>query len=123
NNTALEDALVRPPARRRAAPKFAALLLCAVLAFAAVPACADGLVDEGVRARMLEHKDGRVARIQSEYHDVFIEKRGPMLALTTWARGETYFHSIVDLRNPDVLPVPYTRLMMAALLYPPTVRH
>jgi len=110
-------------ASRGATKSVAALLACAMLAFAAAPAGADGLVDEGVRARMLEHRDGRVARIQSEYHDVFVEKRGPMLALTTWARNETYFHSIVDLRNPDVLPVPYTRLMMAALLYPPTIRH
>jgi spermidine synthase len=113
----------RAVAVRHGAAKFATLLACAVLAFAAWPAFADGLLDEAVRARMLEHKDGRVARIQSEYHDVFVEKRGPMLALTTWARGETYFHSIVDLRDPDALPVPYTRLMMAGLLYPPAIRH
>jgi len=104
--------------------RFAATLLAiAALAFAVGQAFADGLVDQQVRARMLAHKDGRVARIQSEYHDVFVEKRGAMLALTTWARNETYFHSIVDLRDPDVLPVPYTRLMMSALLYPQTIRH
>src|SRR5262245_62107968 len=62
---------------------------------------ADSLVDESVRARMLAHKDGRVAHVESEYHDVFVEKRGPLLALTTRARNETYFHSIVDLRDPD----------------------
>jgi spermidine synthase len=102
--------------------KFAAALVAfAVLALGG-RALADGLVDEHVRAKMLEHKDGRVARIQSEYHDVFVEKRGPMLALTTWARNETYFHSIVDLRDPDALPVPYTRLMLPALLYPQTIR-
>jgi spermidine synthase len=100
----------------------AALVVFGALALAG-RAQADGLVDEHVRARMLEHKDGRVARIQSEYHDVFVEKRGAMLALTTWARNETYFHSIVDLRDPDALPAPYTRLMTAALLYPQTIRH
>jgi spermidine synthase len=104
------------------AGNFAALLAVAVLVFGVERACAGGLVDESVRAHMLEHKDGRVARIESEYHNVFVEKRGPMLALTTWARGETYFHSIVDLRDPDVLPAPYTRLAMASLLYPPTIR-
>ena len=108
----------------RKGTKFAATLVAlGVLAFAAARAQADGLVDESVRARMLAHKDGRVARIQSEYHDVFVEKRGPMLALTTWARGETYFQSIVDLRDPDALPAPYTRIMTAALLYPPNLRH
>jgi spermidine synthase len=108
---------------RKAARSAAALVAFALLALAAGRAQADGLVDESVRARMLQHKDGRVAHIESEYHDVFVEKRGPMLALTTRARNETYFHSIVDLRDPDALPVPYTRIMNAALLYPQNIRH
>src|ERR1700720_4667412 len=108
----------------RSGTRFAATLVAlGVLAFAAGRAQADGLVDECLRARMLAHKDGRVAHIESQYHDVFVEKRGPMLALTTRARNETYFHSIVDLRDPDALPVPYTRIMNAALLYPPNLRH
>jgi spermidine synthase len=107
----------------RSAAKFAAAFIgVGVLALAA-GAQADSLVDESVRARMLAHKDGRVAHIESEYHDVFVEKRGPLLALTTRARNETYFHSIVDLRDPDALPVPYTRIMNAALLYPQNLRH
>ena len=105
------------------ATKLAAALVTLGLLALAGGAQADSLVDESVRARMLAHKDGRVARIQSEYHDVFVEKRGPLLALTTWARGETYFQSIVDLRDPDALPAPYTRIMNAALLYPPNLRH
>jgi spermidine synthase len=108
----------------RKGTKFATTLgAFGVLALAVAGAQADDLVDESVRARMLQHKDGRVARIQSEYHDVFVEKRGPMLALTTWARGETYFQSIVDLRDPDALLAPYTRIMNAALLYPQNLRH
>jgi spermidine synthase len=106
----------------RATHLAAALVAFALFALTA-GARADGLVDESVRARMLQHKDGRVAHIESEYHDVFVEKRGPLLALTTRARNETYFHSIVDLHDPDALPVPYTRLMMAALLYPQDLRH
>src|SRR5262249_21934381 len=95
---------------------FAVILVAlGVLGLAAGHAQADSLVDESIRARMLAHKDGRVAHIESEYHDVFVEKRGPLLALTTRARNETYFHSIVDLRDPDALPVPYTRIMNAAL--------
>ncbi|HEV2957728.1 MAG TPA: fused MFS/spermidine synthase [Xanthobacteraceae bacterium] len=107
----------------RKAVKFAVVVAFGVLALAAGRARADGLVDESVRARMLQHRDGRVAHIESEYHDVFVEKRGPLLALTTRARNETYFHSIVDLRDPDALPVPYTRIMNAALLYPQSIRH
>jgi spermidine synthase len=106
----------------RATRLAAALVAFGLFALAGI-ARADGLVDESARARMLAHKDGRVAHIESEYHDVFVEKRGPLLALTTHARNETYFHSIVDLRDPDVLPVPYTRIMNAALLYPQNLRH
>jgi spermidine synthase len=115
--------MLRSCSLRKAAKSAAALVAFVLLAFGAGRAQADGLVDESVRARMLQHKDGRVAHIESEYHDVFVEKRGPLLALTTRARGETYFHSIVDLRDPDALPVPYARIMNAALLYPQNIRH
>jgi spermidine synthase len=112
---------VRSP---RTAAKFAAALLgLGVLALGGERARADGLVDESVRARMLQHKDGRVAHIESEYNDVFVDKRGPLLALTTRVRNETFFHSIVNLEDPDDMPAPYTRLMTAALLYPPNIRH
>jgi spermidine synthase len=111
-----------PRSLRKTIMTAAALVALGVFACAG-GARADSLVDESVRARMLQHKDGRVAHIESEYHDVFVEKRGPLLALTTRARNETYFHSIVDLRDPDALPVPYTRLMMAGLLYPQNLRH
>lgn len=104
--------------------KSAAIILAfGVLAFAAGRAQADDLVDESVRAHMLAHKDGRVAHIESEYNDVFVEKRGPLLALTTRVRNEKFFHSIVNLTDPDDMPAPYTRLMSAGLLYPPSIRH
>jgi spermidine synthase len=112
-----------PCSLRKPAKLAGAFVALGMVALAAGAALADSLVDEHVRARMLQHKDGRVARIQSEYHDVFVEKRGPMLALTTWARGETYFQSIVDLRDPDALLAPYTRIMNAALLYPHNLRN
>src|SRR5215470_1844084 len=100
-----------------------AVLALSVLALAGGRAQADRLVDESVRTRMLAHKDGRVAHLESEYNDVFVEKRGPLLALTTRVRNETFFHSIVNLEDPDDMPAPYTRLMTAALLYPPNIRH
>jgi len=116
-------ALERVRARRRAAKLAAAFVALGVLALAGEHAQADGLVDESVRARMLTHKDGRVAHIESEYNDVFVDKRGPLLALTTRVRNETFFHSIVNLQDPDDMPAPYTRLMSAGLLYPPSIRH
>jgi spermidine synthase len=116
-------ALERGRSPRKAAKFAAALLALGVLALGGERARADGLVDESVRARMLQHKDGRVAHIESEYNDVFVDKRGALLALTTRVRNETFFHSIVNLEDPDDMPAPYTRLMTAALLYPPNIRH
>src|SRR5262249_4543043 len=99
-------AMLGPSSLRKAI----AVLAFGVLALAAERAQAGGLVDESVRARMLAHKDGRVAHLESEYNDVFVDKRGPLLALTTRVRGETFFHSIVNLADPDDMPAPYTRL-------------
>jgi spermidine synthase len=103
--------------------KAIAAVALGVLALAAGRTQADDLVDASVRAHMLTHKDGRVAHIESEYNDVFVEKRGPLLALTTRVRDEKFFHSIVNLTDPDDMPAPYTRLMAAGLLYPPSIRH
>jgi spermidine synthase len=101
----------------------AVIFALGVLALAAGRAQADDLIDASVRAHMLTHKDGRVAHIESEYNDVFVEKRGALLALTTRVRNEKFFHSIVNLTDPDDMPAPYTRLMTAGLLYPPSIKH
>jgi len=103
--------------------KAIAAVALGVLALGVGRAQADDLVDESVRAHMLAHKDGRVAHIESEYNDVFVEKRGPLLALTTRVGDEKFFHSIVNLKDPDDMPAPYTRLITAGLLYPPNIRH
>ncbi|HEV3394544.1 MAG TPA: fused MFS/spermidine synthase [Xanthobacteraceae bacterium] len=116
-------ALGRVRSPRKAAKLAAVLIAVAVLGLASGRASPQRLVDESMRARMLEHADGRIAHIESEYNDVFVDKRGPLLALTTRVRNETFFHSIVDLGDPDDMPVPYTRLMSAALLYPQNLRH
>ncbi len=91
-----------------------------------VPACnrarSADLFDESVRSLMLKQDDGRVAHIETEYNNVYINKRGPFLSLTTRVRNETYFHSIVDLLDPDDMPAPYTRIMPAALLYPNSIQ-
>jgi spermidine synthase len=116
-------ALDRVHSLRKAETSITVLIAFVVLTLAGNRAWSEGLFDESVRARMLQHGDGRVAHIETEFNDVYVGKRGPMLALTTRVRNETYFHSIVDLRDPDELPVPYTQIMPAALLYPQTIRH
>jgi spermidine synthase len=83
-----------------------------------VPSLAEGLVDESVRAQMLKHANGRVAHVETEYNDIFITKRGSQLSLSTRFKGASYIESVVDLKDPDELPVPYTQIMSVALTYP-----
>jgi spermidine synthase len=82
----------------------------------------ESLFDEAVRTQMLAHRSGPIAHLETEYNDLYISKRGPLLALTTRVRDELRFHSIVDLEDPDDMPVPYTQTFAAALLYPEKVR-
>jgi spermidine synthase len=98
------------------------LIVFAVLAVGCGRAGAAELFDEGVRAQMLKHSDGRVAHLETEYNNIYINKVGPFLSMTTRVRNEINYHSIVDLADADDLQVPYTRLMAAALLYPQTIQ-
>jgi predicted O-methyltransferase YrrM len=115
-------ALNRIHSLRKDASSVPGLIAFAVLMLACNCAWSEGLFDESARAQMLKHGDGRVAHVETEYNNLYINKRGPLLALTTRFRNESYFDSIVDLKDPDDMPVPYTRIMPAALLYPETTK-
>ncbi|HUC48115.1 MAG TPA: fused MFS/spermidine synthase [Xanthobacteraceae bacterium] len=82
-------------------------------------AWSDGLIDESVRAQMLQHGDGQVAHIETEYNNLFIDKHGSLLGLSSMFKGRPdYVESIADLTDPDALPVSYNRTMAVALTYP-----
>jgi spermidine synthase len=115
-------AIERARSVRSAAKSVTGLVALVVLLLVCERASSQEPFDETIRAAMLKHADGRVAHIESEYNNVYISKRGSLLALTTRVKNELYFHSIVDLKDPDDMPVPYTRTMTAALLYPQTIR-
>jgi spermidine synthase len=110
--------------RRRGAT--AGLALVAALALAAAwsstHAWAAEPFDEAARAAMLKQRDGQVAHLETEYNDLFITKTGAFLAMATRVKSERIAHSTVDLRDPDDLPIPYTSMMTAALLYPETAK-
>jgi spermidine synthase len=96
-----------------------ALIAFALIVLGGDHAFADGPIDDTARAQMLKHPDGRVADIETEYNTLFIDKRGPLLSLSSMFKGRPdYIESIVDLKDPDNLPVPYNRIMPAALAYP-----
>jgi spermidine synthase len=103
------------PARGAAA----ALAAFAVLALGGGRAWSDDVFDANVRAQMLKHSDGRVAHLETEYNDLFIDKHGSLLGLSSMYTGRpNYIESIVDLKDPDAMPVPYNQTMTAALAYP-----
>jgi len=101
----------------------AGLVAFAMLMLAGDRAWSDGLFDENVRAQMLKHGDGRVAHLETAYNNLFIDKHGALLGLSSMFKGRpNYIESIVDLKDPDAMPVPYNQVMPVALAYPPTAK-
>src|SRR5580693_6430670 len=104
------------PAKGAAAAVLAAF---ALLALGGDRAWSDDVFDANVRARMLKHSDGRVAHLETEYNNLFIDKHGSLLGLSSMHTGRpNYIESIVDLKDPDAMPVPYNQTMTVALAYP-----
>src|SRR5215813_9412103 len=105
--------------RRRAG----SVLVVVALAVSAAPAGrADNLIDEAVRARMLERADGRLAHIETAYNDVFITKRRHQLVMSFQLKGWDYTESVGNLLDPDDLPLRYAQVMTIATIYPETAR-
>ena len=115
-------ALHRLLAMRAVAKTAAGLVVLAAFVLTGDGAASADLFSANIRTLMLNHEDGRIAHLETEYNNVYINKHGPFLSMTTRVRNEINYHSIVDLKDPDNLQVPYTRLMGAALLYPPNIR-
>src|SRR5260370_13296761 len=69
---------------------------------------------------MLARPDGRIAHIETEYNDVFIAKRQHQLVMSFQIKGWDYTESVVDLADPDELPLRYAQVMTVAIIYPHT---
>ena len=109
-----------PYLTRRAAMTLALAAAASVFANPlAAQAQADDLVDEQIRADMLKRPDGQVARIESEYNDIFITKRRQELVMSFQIRGFDYHESVISLRDPDELVIPVNRVLTVALAYSP----
>jgi spermidine synthase len=107
--------LIAVSLRRRGA----VLALAALAACLAPPARANDLIDATVRADLLKRGDGRIARIETEYNDIFITKRRNQLTMSFQLKGYDYTESVAALDDPDDLPVRYTQVMTVGVLYPP----
>src|SRR4029077_14945739 len=94
----------------------AGLVALAVLTLAGNRAWSDSLFDENVRAQMLKHGDGRVTHLETEYNNLFIVTHGALLGCSSMFKARSnYIESIVDLKDPDAMPVPYNQVMPVAL--------
>jgi spermidine synthase len=104
----------------RMAPRVRAAAAAGALAFLLSCPWARGedIVDLAIRAQMLARPDGRIAHLESEYNDIFVGKRGATLMLSTRYKGMNYPESAANLKDPDDLPVMYTRTINTAVLYP-----
>jgi spermidine synthase len=99
------------------------LMLAVLTVTIAAPASrAEPVVDEAVRAAMLTRPDGRLAHIETEYNDIFVTKRGAQLTMSFQLKGWDYTESVVNLADPDDLPIRYTQVMTLAAIYPPEPR-
>jgi spermidine synthase len=105
-------------ARRSAAVATACAVVALAMLSTSPPASAnDDLVDEGIRAAILKQRDGHLAHIESEYNDIYVTKRRNQLIMTFHLKGWDYTESVANLRDPDDLPLRYSQVMMASLLY------
>ena len=99
------------------------VLVVVALAVSTAPAGrADNLIDQAVRASILERADGRLAHIETAYNDVFITKRGHQLVMSFQLKGWDYTESVSNLLDPDDLPLRYAQVMTIATIYPETAR-
>jgi spermidine synthase len=105
------------PTARVCSPIAAAALLVA-LPFVGPPAHSEEVLDQQVRAALLKRKDGRIARVETQYSDIFIIKRGSLMAMSSRIRGRNFTESITNLADPDDLPVRYTWTMTVGVAYP-----
>jgi spermidine synthase len=88
----------------------------------ALPGIGGELVDEQIRAELLKRKDGQIAHIESEYNDIYVTKRRTELTMSFQLKGWDYTESITNLKDPDDLPLRYTRNMTLGVIYPQEIK-
>ncbi len=105
---------------RRRSVTFCAAAVIAGFVVLSLPviAHAQPVVDEEARAALLKQRDGRLARLKTKYNDIIVEKRRHELKMWFRLKGDDTLQSIANLRDPDELPLPLTRTITTAVIYP-----
>ena len=58
---------------------------------------------------MLKRKDGQIDHVETTYNDIFVSKEGDELSMAFQLKGWDFTQSMINLKDPDVLPIAYTR--------------
>jgi predicted membrane-bound spermidine synthase len=96
-------------------------LLWAVWPVATCPA--QDLIDDAIRSAMLVRPEGRIAHIETTYNDIFVTKRRHHLVMSFQIKGWDYTETVIDLADPDDLPLPYAQVMTVGVIYPQALRN
>jgi len=104
--------------RRTAASALISAFLITGLAVTAAPTHAKDLLDEAARGDLLKRRDGQIAHVETEYNDIFVTKRGPILSMSFSLKGWDITQSLTNLRDPDDLPLKIAQTMTTAIVYP-----
>jgi spermidine synthase len=83
---------------------------------------AEDLFDPHIRETMLARKDGRIAHLETVYNDIFVTKEANLLSLSFQWKGWRFYQSQANLADGDDLPMPYSRLMSIAAIFPQDIR-
>ena len=86
------------------------------------PARAEASFDPQIRKNMLARKDGRIAHLETVYNDIFVTKEANLLQLSFQWKGWRFDQSVTNLADPDDLPMPYSRTMSIAAIFPPDIK-
>ncbi|HWA01488.1 MAG TPA: fused MFS/spermidine synthase [Caulobacterales bacterium] len=81
--------------------------LAAAIGAAASPACAQA------------SRFGRLDRRESQYNTIFVDQQGPYIAMRFGVNQVIFTESLYNPRDPDELPVAYTRYLTTTLAYAP----
>ena len=71
---------------------------------------------------MLARKDGRIAHVETVYNDIFVTKDANLLTLGFQWKGWHFHQSVVNLADPDDLPMRYNRAMTIAAIFPQDIK-
>jgi spermidine synthase len=86
------------------------------------PARAEDSFDPQIRKAMLAQKDGRIAHLETVYNDIFVTKEANLLQLSFQWKGWRFYQSVTNLADPDDLPMPYSRAMTIAAIFPQEIK-